>query len=171
MEGESRMKVKNIQQAWLEVDKMLDKDNLIKDYEATKCAGYDIYRDYNEYYNYVCILGDRLEVNLADGKSTNIWIEQPGNIKEYADCESATITIRTYENENSRDTTRSSTPEEKKIIQGILTGALNAIEAGKDKQTVMDVAEYIGLNLLKKSGANTYDSIYNRIRFCTFIKD
>ncbi|MCI8365846.1 MAG: hypothetical protein HFG34_13005 [Eubacterium sp.] len=165
------MKVKNIQQAWLEACKLVDEDSLIKDYEATERAGYDIYRDYNEYYNYICILGDRLEVNLANGKSINIWIEQPENIKEYADCESATITIRTYENGNSRDTTRSSTPEEKKIIQGILTGALNAIEAGKDKQTVMDVAEYIGLNLLKKSGANTYDSIYNRIRFCTFIKD
>ena len=165
------MKVKNIQQAWLEACILVDEDSLIKDQEATERAGYDIYRDYNQYYNYICILGDRLEVNLANSKSINIWIEQPENIKEYADCESATITIRTYENGNSRDTTRSSTPEEKKIIQGILTGALNAIEAGKDKQTVMDMAEYIGLNLLKKSGANTYDSIYNRIRFCTFIKD
>lgn len=165
------MKVKNIQQAWLEAHKLIDKDGLIKDYEATERAGYDIYRDYNEYYNYICILGDRLEVNLANGETINIWIEQPENIKEYADCESATITIRTYKDGSSKDTARNSTPEEKKIIQGILIGALEAIEAGKDKQTVMDAAEYIGLNLLKASGANTYDSIYNKIRFCPFVKD
>ena len=161
------MKVKNIQQAWIEVHKLIDEDNLMKDYEATERAGYDIYRDYKEHYNYVCCLGDRLEVNLANGKSINIWIEHPESIKEYADCESATITIRTYKDGNSKDTTRSSTPEEKKIIQGILTGALNAIEAGKDKQTVMDTAEYIGLNLLLE--ANTYDSIYNKIRSCPFV--
>lgn len=161
------MKVKNIQQAWIEIDKMLDKDNLMIDYEATKRAGYDIYRDYNEYYNYVCILGDRLEVNLVDGKSINIWIEQPENIEEYVDCESETITIRTYENGSSRDIVRNSTPEEKKILQGILIGALEAVEVGRDKQAVMDAAEYIGINLL--SQANTYNSIYNKILFCPFI--
>ena len=28
-----------------------------------------------EYYNYICDLGARLEVNLVDGRTINIWID------------------------------------------------------------------------------------------------
>ena len=46
-----------------------------RDHEAGKAAGYDIYRDLEEYYNYICCLGDRLEVNLKEGNQTiNLWI-------------------------------------------------------------------------------------------------
>ena len=44
---------------------------------ASEKAGYEIYRDLDEYYNYVCCLGDRLELNLKeDNQSINLWIEK-----------------------------------------------------------------------------------------------
>ena len=35
-------------------------------------AGYPVYSG-REFYNYVCDLGDRLEVNFVDGDTLNIW--------------------------------------------------------------------------------------------------
>ena len=45
------------------------------DREATKNAGYNVYRSTKEYYDYVCDLETRLEINYANGKSENIWID------------------------------------------------------------------------------------------------
>lgn len=120
-------------------------------------------------YDYIYDLGDRLEVNLANGETVNIWIEQPDTIEEYAECESSTITIRSYTEGNSKDTIRNSTKEEKEILKAIIAGALYAIKIGKDKQTVMDVAEYIGLYSFKETEegrCNTYDSVYLKIWKC-----
>lgn len=162
------MKVKNIQQAWHEVDRIIPNDYL-KDYEASERAGYSIYSSTVNYYDYICNLGDRLEINLANGQTVNIWIEQPQTIEEYAECEAATITIRSYEDGNSRDTTRNSTEEEKKILKSIIAGVLSAIRSGKDKQIAMDVAEYIGIHSFEKTEegkCNTYDSVYQKIWKC-----
>jgi hypothetical protein len=53
------------------------------DQEASKAAGYKIYRDVDEYYNYVCCLGDRLEVNLKEGNQTiNLWIKSENDLRE-----------------------------------------------------------------------------------------
>ena len=68
------MTVKNIQQAWSEADRIIPNDYM-KDYEASERAGYSIYRSTVEYYDYICDLGDRLEVNLSNGQTVNIWIE------------------------------------------------------------------------------------------------
>ena len=46
-----------------------------KDEAASNTAGYNIYRSRLNHYDYICELGDRLEVNLASGKTVNIWIE------------------------------------------------------------------------------------------------
>ena len=162
------MKVKNIQQAWYEADRLISNDYL-KDYEASEKAGYSIYRSTINHYDYICDLGDRLEVNFANGQTVNIWIEQPNTIEEYAECESSTITIRSYENGNSKDTTRNSTEEEKQILKSIIGGTLSAIRSGKDKQIAMDVAEYIGIHFFKKTKegrCNTYDSVYQKIQKC-----
>lgn len=162
------MKVKNIQQAWNEADRIIPNDYM-KDYEASEIAGYTIYRSTVEYYDYICDLGDRLEVNLANGQSINIWIEQSATIEEYADCEASTITIRTYKNGSSRDTTRTATEEEKQILKSIILGALSAIRSGKDKQIAMEIAEYIGIHSFKNTKnehCNTYDSIYCKIWNC-----
>ena len=170
------MNVKNIQQAWYETNKLISNYNnscTLEDFqidnEASKKAGYPIYRNINNYYDYICNLGNRLEINLANSETINIWIEQPTTIEEYADCESATITIRSYHNGNSKDIVRCSTDEEKRILQSIITGALSAIKHGVDKQTTMDVAEYIGIHFFegtKEGCCNTYDSIYTKIWRC-----
>lgn len=46
-----------------------------KDEEATKRAGYPIYRSTKNGAEWVSDLGNRLEVNTADGESVCIWIE------------------------------------------------------------------------------------------------
>lgn len=55
-----------------------------EDRPATEKAGYKVYRGEN-YYDYVCDLGDRFEVNLADGRTINVWIkeEKKMTIKEW----------------------------------------------------------------------------------------
>lgn len=162
------MKVKNLQQAWNEANRLIAYDYL-KDNEASKKAGYTIYRSMKNHYDYICDLGDRLEINLANGQTVNIWIEQPNTIEEYAECEASTITIRNYINGCSKDTTRNSTEEEKRILKSIIAGALSAIRSGKDKQIAMNVAEHIGLysfNETEDGRCNTYDSVYQKIWGC-----
>ena len=66
--------------AWKWVHEMFPDKQWYRDHEASNAAGYDIYRDLEEYYNYICCLGDRLEVNLKEGNQTiNLWIK-PDNI-------------------------------------------------------------------------------------------
>ena len=47
------------------------------DRQASARAGYPVYRCYGDglYYNYICDLGNRLEVNLGDGSTVNVWID------------------------------------------------------------------------------------------------
>lgn len=70
------MKVPTKEKAWEEVNKIFPTD-YEKDHDASKRAGYDIYRHPNlNYYNRICDLGNRLEV-LTDEFGdivTNIWI-------------------------------------------------------------------------------------------------
>lgn len=48
-----------------------------EDTQSSARAGYPVYRCYGEglYYNYICDLGNRLEVNLGDGSTVNVWID------------------------------------------------------------------------------------------------
>lgn len=48
-----------------------------EDRQASARAGYPVYRCYGDglYYNYICDLGNRLEVNLGDGSTVNVWID------------------------------------------------------------------------------------------------
>lgn len=56
--------------AWDIVDLIMPCDSL----RVEVCGEMEIYRDPQEYYNYVCDLGDRLEVNLKEGNRTvNVW--------------------------------------------------------------------------------------------------
>lgn len=70
------MVVDSKEQAWKEADKLIPTD-YEEDTSASKRAGYPIYRSTNPdlFYTYICDLGDRLEVNLENGKSTNVWIK------------------------------------------------------------------------------------------------
>lgn len=68
------IKVNSVEEAWLEANRLFPTD-YEKDEESSLRAGYPIYRSNTEFYNYICDLGDRLEVNLKEGNKTiNIWI-------------------------------------------------------------------------------------------------
>jgi hypothetical protein len=64
-------------EAWKWVHEMFPGTQWYLDHESSERAGYKTYRDTEEFYNYVCELGDRLEVNLKEGNRTiNLWIEK-----------------------------------------------------------------------------------------------
>lgn len=70
------MKVMNREAAWAEVNKIFPTD-YEKNGEASNRAGYPVYRSTAGGINaWISDMGDRLEVNLPDGKSVNIWIEE-----------------------------------------------------------------------------------------------
>ncbi len=68
------MTVKNINEAWAKVNEVFPTD-YSEDIAASERAGYKIYRSSINHYDYICDLGDRLEVNLCDGTTVNIWVE------------------------------------------------------------------------------------------------
>lgn len=44
------------------------------DQKSSERAGYNIFRSEDSYYNYICDLGNRLEINMENGITKNIWI-------------------------------------------------------------------------------------------------
>ena len=69
--------------AWNWVHEKFAGQQWYHDHEASDKAGYDIYRDLEEYYNYICCLGNRLEVNLKEGNKTiNLWIKFEDDCRE-----------------------------------------------------------------------------------------
>lgn len=69
------MIVANRELAWKKVMELMPND-YSQDMESSSRAGYPIYRSNVEHYDYICDLGNRLEVNLKEGNQTiNIWIE------------------------------------------------------------------------------------------------
>jgi len=87
-------------------------------------------------------------------------------LKIMAETMAETITIRTMENGNSHDTTRTSTDGEKNILKNILSGALLTINFGTDyagkKQAILDMAEFTTMQFLPN--ANCYDSVYCKLQ-------
>jgi hypothetical protein len=80
---EYKMTVNNREQAWTEADKLFPTD-YIKDEKKSEAAGYDIYYSTCDGVNaWISDLQVRLEVNLATGKTVNIWIEDEPQFKEY----------------------------------------------------------------------------------------
>lgn len=74
--SKEKIVVANKAEAWQKVRTMCPEyDELyLKDVIASENAGYDIYRHKSIYLNYICDLGDRLEINCQDNSTTNIWI-------------------------------------------------------------------------------------------------
>ena len=103
------MKVTSKQEAWNKVNEIFPTD-YEQDLGSSDRAGYPIYRSTAEghYYDYICDLGNRLEVNLPDGKSVNIWIQ--------AHAEAAT-SDSTKDTEDSGSATKEERRETAKRIQ------------------------------------------------------
>lgn len=69
------MTVKTIAEAWNKAGEIFPTDYEL-DGQRTAGAGYPIYYSTADGVNaYICDLGDRLEVNLPDGSSVNIWVK------------------------------------------------------------------------------------------------
>lgn len=78
------MKANSRKEAWKIVNEVFPTDYM-KDEQSSNNAGYPIYRSTAEdhYHDYICDLGNRLEVNLGStGKTINIWIEEPEEVQE-----------------------------------------------------------------------------------------
>lgn len=70
------MKAQTIKEAWAMADEIFPTD-YIKDDQRSERAGYPVYYSTLEGCTaYICDLGDRLEVNLPDGHTVNIWIDE-----------------------------------------------------------------------------------------------
>lgn len=67
--------VNSVSAAWAKVNEIFPTD-YNKDEGSSARAGYPVFRSSVEYYNYICDLGDRLEVNLENGETINIWIDE-----------------------------------------------------------------------------------------------
>lgn len=77
------IKVASKQEAWNKAD-VIFSANYIKDENRSARAGYDIYMSTAVgVYAWICDLGNRLEVNLENGETVNIWIEEEPAFKEY----------------------------------------------------------------------------------------
>ena len=65
----------NVRQAW-EIANAIFPTDYAECPGSRERAGYPIYRSTAEghYYDYICDLGDRLEVNLSNGSTVNVWI-------------------------------------------------------------------------------------------------
>ena len=69
------MTVKTMAEAWSKADELFPTDYEL-DGQRTARAGYPVYYSTLDGCTaYICDLGDRLEVNLADGSSVNIWVK------------------------------------------------------------------------------------------------
>lgn len=75
------MRVENMVKAFEVVYRTIGEYGLDK--EGTKNAGYNIYRSTKDRREYACDLGDRVEINTKDGRSTNVWIDNtPKEVEE-----------------------------------------------------------------------------------------
>lgn len=78
------MTVKSKEQAWVEANKIISTDYIYDTYRS-EAAGHGIYFSTKEGMNeWISDLGNRLEVNLQDGTSVNIWIEEDEKEKREA---------------------------------------------------------------------------------------
>lgn len=68
--------VNSVADAWKAADAIIPTDYM-KDDQSTARAGYDVYRSTaaGHEYTYICDLETRLEINLDDGSTVNIWID------------------------------------------------------------------------------------------------
>ena len=77
------MKAQNMNEAWTMAAEIFPTE-LQKDDESSSRAGYPIYRSTTRHYCYICELGNRLEINLDDGRTINIWINPENEATETA---------------------------------------------------------------------------------------
>ena len=109
------MTVTSIRDAWAEVRKIFPTDYEYS-IERSERAGYPIYYSKASGVNtWISDLGNRLEVNLPDGESVNIWIQAP------AEATTSNSTKNTEETEDTGSATKEERRETAKRIQRLAT--------------------------------------------------
>lgn len=101
-----RIEVTSKKDAWEIVNQIFPSD-YAKDSKSSEQAGYPVYRSGMEFYDYICDLENRLEINLKNGcKTINVWIVEPEEkkparhvveITEYRSCKWAKNGMRPEE--------------------------------------------------------------------------
>lgn len=102
------MTVTSIRDAWAEVQKIFPTD-YEHDTSRSERAGYPIYYSTTAVNAWISDLGNRLEVNLPDGQSVNIWIKAP--------AETAAVSDSAEETEDSGGATKEERKETARRIQ------------------------------------------------------
>lgn len=69
-------------EAWQWIHKTYPNKVWYLDYDSSDRAGYETYRNDEEFYDYICDLGNRFELNLKEGNQTiNLWIKDDASPK------------------------------------------------------------------------------------------
>lgn len=117
------MTVKSINEAWARVNEIFPTD-YDKDERSSERAGYPIYRSRIEHYDYICDLGTRLEINLASGRTINIWIDDSEAAAEAAEAAADVemvenvLTVGLFDKDSEKQEV--STMAAKRIVSNIL---------------------------------------------------
>jgi len=81
-------------------------------------------------------------------------------VMEFAEKTAQTVVIREYKDNNSYDTRRISTSEEKALLERAIAAALLSINSGYEPDSAKATAEFFVLINSGITHINTYDSIY-----------
>lgn len=76
-----RIEATSKKEAW-EIVNMIFPSDYSEDAKSSERAGHPVYRSNIEFLDYICDLGDRLEVNLKYDGTTNVWIVEPEKTEE-----------------------------------------------------------------------------------------
>ena len=115
-----------------------------EDKKSSERAGYPIYRGIGEenFYNYICDLGDHYEVNIG-AKSINVWFKESDNfIDECEDSEPAGLELTAEQLEFIKESLNSQLEEE---ISGIANAGPGtyAVKLLRKANKLVDLIEYI----------------------------
>lgn len=102
--------------AWQIVNEIFPTD-YNEDTQSSERAGYKVYRSNISHYDYICDLGNRLEVNFSTGETVNIWIDEEEKA-ESAQMQKNVLTIGLYDKDTEKQ--EISTPEAKILIANTL---------------------------------------------------
>lgn len=98
------MTVRTTREAWEKANEIFPTD-YEKNNERSERAGYDIYESTLEGCNsWISDLGDRLEINLENGETVNIWIEYESTENGAEEAAEARETVVTLESETTKRT-------------------------------------------------------------------
>lgn len=98
------MTVRTVKEAWEKANEIFPTD-YEKSNERSGCAGYDVYESTLEDCNaWISDLGNRLEVNLENGETVNIWIDCESVENGAEEVTEAMETVVTLESETAKRT-------------------------------------------------------------------